>query len=156
MRRTEILTLTKSCHSVTNIEKMTHYNPNLYLAIVNAKFGRILSILHSQGIERKEILTSTNHAMVETLNQICKKMVHKIPNFILSFMCIQNLVEFCPFNFKILSRNNIFTSDKGSNSFTFSKIVLQSQPRLSQCECVFKIWSNSAHFSQDIERKQKI
>ena len=31
-------------------------------------------------------------------------------------MCIQNLVRFCPFVLKILSRNEILTSIKGRNS----------------------------------------
>ena len=31
------------------------------------------------------------------------------------FMCIQNLVKFCPFILKILSRNEILTSIKGRN-----------------------------------------
>ena len=31
-------------------------------------------------------------------------------------MCIQNLVKFCPFFFKILSRKEILTSIKGCNS----------------------------------------
>ena len=31
-------------------------------------------------------------------------------------MCIQNLVKFCPFIFKIMSANKILTSMKGRNS----------------------------------------
>ena len=50
--------------------------------------------------------------------QICKKQyIFTIPTRILSMMmCIQNLVSFCQFVLKILSKNRILTSIKGSNS----------------------------------------
>ena len=37
-------------------------------------------------------------------------------SFVNTVMCIQNLVLFCPFVFKILSKNQILTSIKGRNS----------------------------------------
>ena len=52
-----------------------------------------------------------------TLLQICEKQLFTIPTRILSMMmCIQNLVSFCQFVLKILSKNRILTSSKGSNS----------------------------------------
>ena len=52
------------------------------------------------------------------LLQICKKQLFTIPTRILSMMmCIQNLVSFCQFVLKILSKKRILTSIKGSNSF---------------------------------------
>ena len=52
-----------------------------------------------------------------TLLQICKKLSFTIPTQILSkIMCIQNLVEFCPFILKIWSKKQILASIKGRNS----------------------------------------
>ena len=52
------------------------------------------------------------------LLQICKKQLFTIPTRILSMMmCIQNLVSFCQFVLKILSKKRILTSIKGSKSF---------------------------------------
>ena len=49
--------------------------------------------------------------------QICEKQLFTIPTRILSMViCIQNLVSFCQFVLKILSKNRILTSIKGSNS----------------------------------------
>ena len=49
--------------------------------------------------------------------QICEKQLFTIPTRIVSLMmCIQNLVSFCQFVLKILSKNRILTSIKGSNS----------------------------------------
>ena len=49
--------------------------------------------------------------------KIAKKHLFTIPTRILSMvMCIQNFVSFCPFVLKILSKNRILTSIKGSNS----------------------------------------
>ena len=54
--------------------------------------------------------------MAVTLLQICEKQPFTIPTRILSMMmCIQNLVSFCQFVLKILSKNRILTSIKGSN-----------------------------------------
>ena len=48
--------------------------------------------------------------------QICEKQLFTIPTGISMMMCIQNLVSFCQFVLKILSKNRILTSSKGSNS----------------------------------------
>ena len=49
--------------------------------------------------------------------QICEKQLFTIPTSILSMkMCIQTLVSFCHFVLKILNKNQILTSIKGSNS----------------------------------------
>ena len=45
-------------------------------------------------------------------------------------MCIQNLVKFCPFIFKILSGNKILTSIKGSNSVTNLTKIMVYNPNL--------------------------
>ena len=58
-----------------------------------------------------------NHSRVVTLLQICEKQQFTLLTFILSMMmCIQNLVLFCQFVLKILSKNQILTSIKGRNS----------------------------------------
>ena len=52
-----------------------------------------------------------------TLLQICEKQHFTLLTLILSMMmCIQNLVLFCQFVLKILSKNQILTSIKGHNS----------------------------------------
>ena len=49
--------------------------------------------------------------------QICEKQQFTLLTLILSMMmCIQNLVLFCQSVLKILSKNQILTSIKGSNS----------------------------------------
>ena len=45
-------------------------------------------------------------------------------------MCIQNLVKFCPFVVKILSRNKILTSIKGRNSVTNVRKITVNNPNL--------------------------
>ena len=58
-----------------------------------------------------------NQSRVVTLLQICEKTTIYNTNVILSIMmCIQNLVLFCQFVLKILSKNQILTSIKGRNS----------------------------------------
>ena len=58
-----------------------------------------------------------NQSRVVTLLQICEKQRLTILTLILSMMlCIQNLVLFCQFGLKILSKNQILTSIKGRNS----------------------------------------
>ena len=58
-----------------------------------------------------------NQSRVVTLLQICEKQRFTIPTLILSMMmCIQNLVLFCQFVLKILSKTQILTSIKGRNS----------------------------------------
>ena len=58
-----------------------------------------------------------NQSGVLTLLQICKKQQFTLLTLILSMMtCIQNLVLFCQFVLKILSKNQILTSITGRNS----------------------------------------
>ena len=59
MSKNRIFTSIKGCNSVTNLRKMTLYNPCLDLinVIVYTKFGLFLFIL-CQDIEQNEILTS--------------------------------------------------------------------------------------------------
>ena len=58
-----------------------------------------------------------NQSRVVTLSQICEKQQFTSLTLILSIiMCIQNLVLFCQFVLKILSKNQILTSIKGRNS----------------------------------------
>ena len=58
-----------------------------------------------------------NQSRVVTLLQICEKQQFTLLTLILSMMiCIQNLVLFCQFLLKILSKNQILTSIKGRNS----------------------------------------
>ena len=58
-----------------------------------------------------------NQSRVVTLLQICEKHQFTLLKLILSMMmCIQNLVLFCQFVLKILSKNQILTSIKGRNS----------------------------------------
>ena len=46
-----------------------------------------------------------------------QKMAHYNPNVdLVKDKCVINLVEFCPFIFKILSKNQILASVKGRNS----------------------------------------
>ena len=45
-------------------------------------------------------------------------------------MCIQNLVKFCPFVLKILSRNEILTSIKGHNSVANLQKITLYNPNL--------------------------
>ena len=57
-----------------------------------------------------------NQSRVVTLLQICEKQRFTILTLILSMMmCIQNLVLFCQFVHKILSKNQILKSIKGRN-----------------------------------------
>ena len=71
-------------------------------------------------------------------------------------MCIQNLVGFCQFVLKILSRNEILTSIKGHNSVKILRKMTGNNPKLD-------LVNDDAHTkfgrilsirSQDIERKR--
>ena len=64
----------------------------------------------------KQILTLNKECYpVENLQK--KKQLFTIPTrILLMMMCIQNLVSFCQFVLKILSKNRILTLIKGSNS----------------------------------------
>ena len=45
-------------------------------------------------------------------------------------MCTQNSVKFCPFDLQILSRNEVLTSIKGSNSVTYLRKIMFNNPNL--------------------------
>ena len=69
-------------------------------------------------------------------------------------MCIQDLVGFCPFVLKILSRNKILTSIKGRNSVKILRKMMSNDPKLDLVHTKFG-QILSIH-SQDIERKQNL
>ena len=70
-------------------------------------------------------------------------------------MCIQNLVLFCQFVLKILSKNQILTSIKGSNSVANlqKNKDLQYQHRSSHDNVFTKFGLILSIRSQDIEQK---
>ena len=70
-------------------------------------------------------------------------------------MCIQNLVRFCPFILKLLSRNKIVTSIKGCKSVKILRNITGHNPKLDLVNVdVHTIFGQilSIH-SQDIEWK---
>ena len=71
-------------------------------------------------------------------------------------MCIPNLVKFCPFIFKILSRNEILTSIKGRNSVANLQNLTLYIPNLDiiSVNVYTKFSSILSIGSQDIEQKQ--
>ena len=71
-------------------------------------------------------------------------------------MCIQNLVKFCPFIFKILSGNEILTSIKGRNSVANLRNLAFYNPNLDiiNANVYTKLTSILFIGSQDIERKR--
>ena len=71
-------------------------------------------------------------------------------------MCTQNLVGFCQIVLKILSGNEILTSNKGRNSVKTLRKMTGNNPKLDLVNVVVhtkfgRILSNR---SQDIERKR--
>ena len=71
-------------------------------------------------------------------------------------MCIQNLVGFCQFVLKILSRNKILTSIKGRNSVKILQKMTGNNPKLDLVNDDVNTkfgWILSIR-SQDIERKR--
>ena len=69
-------------------------------------------------------------------------------------MCIQNLVLFCQFVFKILSKNRILTSIKGSNSVAnLQKRKIYNTNIDLVNDNVFKFGLILSILSQDIEQK---
>ena len=71
-------------------------------------------------------------------------------------MCIQNLVGFCQFVFKILSGNKILTSIKGRNSVKILQKMTGKNPKLDLVndDVHKKFGSILSIRSQDIERKR--
>ena len=71
-------------------------------------------------------------------------------------MCIQNLVRFCQFILKILSRNEILTSIKGRNSIKISQKMMGNNPKLDlvNVDVHTKFGQILVFRSQDIDRKQ--
>ena len=71
-------------------------------------------------------------------------------------MCIQNLVGFCQFVLKILSRNEILTSIKGHNSVKILRKMMFNNPELDLVndDVHTKFGQILSIRSQDIERKQ--
>ena len=67
-------------------------------------------------------------------------------------MCIQNLVKFCPFILKILSKNQLLTSIKGHNFVANMQKMRLYNPNVDLVhDNVYTKWSIR---SQDIEEKQ--
>ena len=71
-------------------------------------------------------------------------------------MCIQNMVRFCQFVLKILSRNKIVTSIKGRNSVKILQKITGNNPKLDlvNVDVHTKYGQILSIRSQDIERKQ--
>ena len=71
-------------------------------------------------------------------------------------MCTQNLVGFCQFVLKILSRNEILTSIKGRNSVKILRKMTGNNPKLDLVND--DVHTKSGQIlsirSQDIERKR--
>ena len=70
------------------------------------------------------------------------------------FMCIQDLVGFCQFVLKILSRNKILTSIKGCNSVKILRKMMSNDPKLDLVHT--KLGQILSIHSQDIEQKQNL
>ena len=72
------------------------------------------------------------------------------------FMCIQNLVKFCPFVLKILSGNEILTSIKGHNSVANLRNLTLYNPNVDtiNINVYTKFGQILSIGSQDIERKR--
>ena len=90
------------------------------------------------------------------LLQICEKQLFTIPTRIMSMMmCIQNLVSFCQFVLKILSKNQILTSIKGSNSVVNLRKtkIYNTNIDLVNDNVYTKFGLNLFILSQDIEQK---
>ena len=70
--------------------------------------------------------------------------------------CIQNLVGFCQFVLKILSRNKILTSIKGHKSVKILQKMMGNNPKLDLVndDLHTKFGRILSIRSQDIERKQ--
>ena len=70
--------------------------------------------------------------------------------------CIQNLVGFCQFVLKILSRNEILTSIKGRNSVKILRKMKGNNPKsdLVNVDVHTKFGQILSIRSQDIEQKQ--
>ena len=70
--------------------------------------------------------------------------------------CIQNLVGFCQFVLKILSRNEILTSIKGRNSVKILQKMTGNNPKLDlvNVDVYIKFGPILSICSQDIEWKQ--
>ena len=71
-------------------------------------------------------------------------------------MYVQNVVKFCPFVLKILSRNENLTPIKGHNSVTNLRKMPGNNPNLNllNMNAYIKIGEIIAICSKDIERKQ--
>ena len=72
-------------------------------------------------------------------------------------MCIQNLVSFCQFVLKILSKNQILISIKGSNSVANSRKTKIYNTNIDLVNDIVytKFGLNLLILSQDIEQKTK-
>ena len=151
----EILTSIKGHNSVANLPL---YLSNLDIIYVNVytKFDYILSI-GSQDIEQKR------NSYINQGPLLCCKFA-KFDNFqsqpryyLCKFMCIQNLVKFCPLVLKILSGNEILRSIKGRNSVANLRNLTLYNHNLDliNVNVYTKFGKILSFHSQDIERKRK-
>ena len=71
-------------------------------------------------------------------------------------MCIRNMVSFCHFVLKILSRNEILTSIKGCNSVKILRKMMGNNPKLDlvNVDVYTKYGQILSICSQDIEWKR--
>ena len=71
-------------------------------------------------------------------------------------MCLQNLVSFCPFVLKILSKNQILTSNKGHNSVANLRktMIYNTNVDLVNDNVYTKFGLILSNRSQDIEKNQ--
>ena len=94
--------------------------------------------------------------MAITLLQICEKQIFTISMQILSIiMCLQNLVSFCKFVLKILSKNQILMSNKGRNSVANLRktMIYNTNVDLVNDNLYTKFGLNRSVRFQDIEQK---
>ena len=70
-------------------------------------------------------------------------------------MCLQNLVSFCQFVLKILSKNQILTSNKGCNSVAYLRktMIYNTYVDLVNDNVYTKFGLNRSFRFQDIEQK---
>ena len=120
------------------------------------KWDNTKIILVIQQVAQRATIAHLRASMSLYLLQICKKQLFTIPKRILSMMmCIQNLVSFCQFVLKILSKNRILTSIKGSNSVANLRKtkIYNTNTDLVNDNVYTKFGLNLFILSQDIEQK---
>ena len=124
----------------------------LFQSLGGAKTG---DLEETSIVAQRATIAHLRASMSLYLLQICEKLF-TIPTRILSMMmCIQNLVSFCQFVLKILSKNQILTSIKGSNSVANLRKtkIYNTNIDLVNDNVYTKFGLNLFILSQDIEQK---